>query len=655
MKKSLRFQYFPLILCAAATFFLYSYASTAAWNRMGDGTIYGISANLFFYAAASLIVMALYIISSAAVSLFGRNYYNFDKEDQAKPIEISLRVLNVFFLAVALFYLYKVYVSETLVYPLESMVSYIRQIVPHLPFFVFVLAGSAVTFFALESTKGTISSKTAGAVLFAAMNAIFLYCPNPVEDFGGAAIRHIHAYTNSIINVAHFVPYDEYNTSIYGHYGILYLPLVKLFGGRFTAITLAITLFGFLTFFASFRALSYVIKSDLIFFLTMAAASATTTVLNRRGQYYQVNPHRMLFPSLLLLLIMWEETSKRAENIRRSLILEWIFMSLAIVWNLETGVLCVLVLMCVKVFQCLNRHPLFSWATLKAIILTLPYLPISFSTAWALTGLYNILTGGGFNDLKTFIYPLLSSNFMIDTLHMPIMDSLGFYVFVIIVSGLCTLEFLRLRTTRVACNSTVVTLGFTISLSSLAMLVYFMNRPAFGNIEVSFMQFTFLLGMICDRIFLLPHNKKMEMLKSPQEILFIGTGFLAYFALTFIAISMMLETPEALTSRAGKVWENPTMRQIEAEMKEVVPKDTFAYGIGVPELYEDMGWDTGFYGIDFSDINRVNMRKIEKKLKDVPAVITTDTDFDATDWDLVTEWPTRVVSYHYYVRKGSHS
>lgn len=51
-------------------------------------------------------------------------------------------------------------------------------------------------------------------------------------------IWHTQAYTNSIINVARFAPYDNVRSSIYGHYGLIYLPFVKLLDDDFQAVAL---------------------------------------------------------------------------------------------------------------------------------------------------------------------------------------------------------------------------------------------------------------------------------------------------------------------------------------------------------------------------------------------------------------------------------
>ncbi|MEE3420467.1 MAG: hypothetical protein VZR02_05125 [Lachnospiraceae bacterium] len=651
MKKTFRFRYVPLILTAALIFLIYQYGSRASWNIYGDGSFRGISVNLVFYVVASLAVLVGYLLASFFTEHILRRFYNFDREDLAKPIQASLRALVLFFLAVAVFYLYKVYVSESLIYPDEGMENAVRQFVPHAPFFLFLFACSFVVFFLLEAVESAGESRTAGAVLFSFLNASLLYCPNPLEDAGSASVLHIHAYTASILQVAHAVPYGRESSSLYGHYGILYLPFVRLFGDSYRAIALSISLFGFLAFFAVFQSMRTVLRSDRIFFFAMTAASAATCICSRRGQYFQTNPHRMLFPCLLLLLITWEETGKTAENVRKWRISEWVFGSCAILWNTEMGLISVFALMLIKVFQALEKHPLFSLATGKQILMTLPYMPVDFLTAWAATGLYNLATGGGLPDFRTFLYPLMSRSFMVDTLRMPLQDPLAFYLLVLIVSYLCALSFLRMRIWRTKADEATVTVGFAAAISSLGCMAYFINRPVSRSIAVCLPQFAFLLALCADRIMILPKDHKLGMLLHPLDSLLTGTAFLTFFILFFTSVSTILELPGALESRATAVWKDSSMQTLESEIDGAVGKGTFAYGAGVPEVYQDLGWDTGLYGIDYADMDEADKERVETLVDKASSVLTTDNSFDTSDWELRNEWQTRALTFRYFVRK----
>ena len=48
------------------------------------------------------------------------------------------------------------------------------------------------------------------------------------------------------------------------------------------------------------------IERDSIYLLTVACICATTTLLTRRGVYYQINPHRLMFPVFAIACIAWE-------------------------------------------------------------------------------------------------------------------------------------------------------------------------------------------------------------------------------------------------------------------------------------------------------------------------------------------------------------
>ena len=51
-----------------------------------------------------------------------------------------------------------------------------------------------------------------------------------------------------------------------------------------------------------------------------------------------------------------------------------------------------------------------------------------------------------------------------------------------------------------------------------------------------------------------------------------------------------------------------------------VPKDTLAYGIGIPQIYYELGWDPQIYPTDFPDMNDENLAYIREAREGADAV-----------------------------------
>ena len=58
--------------------------------------------------------------------------------------------------------------------------------------------------------------------------------------------------------------------------------------------------------------------------------------------------------------------------------------------------------------------------------------------------------------------------------------------------------------------------------------------------------------------------------------------------------------------RVRSSWKTASLDEAVAAVQEAVPKDTYAFGTYVPEIYAALGWDTGCYMTDWSDINELN-------------------------------------------------
>ena len=88
---------------------------------------------------------------------------------------------------------------------------------------------------------------------------------------------------------------------------------------------------------------------------------------------------------------------------------------------------------------------------------------------------------------------------------------------------------------------------------------------------------------------------------------------------------------------------------IELISKEV-PPDTFAYGMGVPQLYYKLGWDPQIYPTDFPDRNKENLDYIRDELADQNAVFTSYPSILPEDFTLRKVYLVGFTEYGYYTR-----
>jgi hypothetical protein len=188
----------------------------------------------------------------------------------------------------------------------------------------------------------------------------------------------------------------------------LYRPLVHLLGNDYRAVLFSIAVFAFLTFMAACYTADVLIERDSIYLLTVACICATTTLLTRRGVYYQINPHRLMFPVFGTACIAWECRHPAEKFSLFRLFFRIVVCILAYVWNFETGFFTSAVF-AFDIF--LKVHYGESWIslrTLRTILLLILFVSGTFAAAVGVVNLYNAALGGGPVSFRQFVYPLFS-------------------------------------------------------------------------------------------------------------------------------------------------------------------------------------------------------------------------------------------------------
>ena len=128
---------------------------------------------------------------------------------------------------------------------------------------------------------------------------------------------HGEAYLESIYNVADSIPYEELTTGIYGHYGLFFLLPMKIFGAKAVVIQFLIALVGVVTDLAMLYCIHHLIKKNWVRLL-MALVVPVIPFAYRRTNYWQLQPHRLVFPMLLaayMLFCLRKKQSKKTATV----------------------------------------------------------------------------------------------------------------------------------------------------------------------------------------------------------------------------------------------------------------------------------------------------------------------------------------------------
>lgn len=484
-----------------------------------------------------------------------------------------------------------------------------RYIWHKLPFWLVVLFLTAEIVFFFFCYKGS-SLKLPDAALYILYGSLaLLICftyYTPAAFHGNSSSRlHIDAYFNSIYNVLHGSPYSEYVTSIYGHYGILYKLPLKILGGDFVDFVLLNAVLGALSFLAMFLCLHFMVKNNLLRIL--GCISMTFPYLTMRsGIYWQVWPHRILFMSLMLFFAAACVHFKKRNAV--TCILGYLLSMLGILWNTESGLFCAIAWAGFWILRILCQKRNRFRKILLSGALHLISVVLCFLGAYGIVGIYNICHGGTFNTISEFLFPLLTKSYMDDWLRvdLPLYPSAympAIALFLLSAAwGISHMKFFHKNET--AANISVPCFAFFTSVLSLGQMTYFANRAAYHNLDICHLPAILMTCMLAE--------PGMRFLKQFQLKKCTDYHPLQIYRGTFTALSLAM----LVTITTGTVIQygdtadlklafhnEQENRDFAAQIVANVPENTYAFGIGIPELYAMLRWDTQCYTLDFADIS----------------------------------------------------
>lgn len=418
---------------------------------------------------------------------------------------------------------------------------------------------------------------------------------------------HMDAYFNSIYNVLHGNAYSHYTTSIYGHYGIFYKLPLKLLGGDFIDFIFLNACIGALCFAAMFAALHLIVRNNLLRF--MGAVAMTLPVLSMRsGIYWQLWPHRILFMTLMLC---YGAACVRFRKLNRlTCILGYVLAMAATLWNTESGLFCAVAWSGFWILRTLCDHSHSFMRSIAGILLQLLGLISSFAGAYAIVELYNISCGSSPAGIREFLFPLLQSSYMDDLLRVDLPEfpssyiTVLFVLFLAIAWGISHMRFFG--KCEDICSFTVLRpcFAFMTAVLTLGQLTYFINRAAYHNLEICHLPCILLLCLLAENGMQFIKTFKISRLSAFSA----SQVFHGAFTVTALIVLLCLCTGNAIqygynTSLREQLHNQEEVHDFAANVAANIPENTYGFGIGVPEIYAILRWDTQCYTLDFADLS----------------------------------------------------
>ena len=553
--------------------------------------------NLLTYAVTVILFCVTYLLFSLLLNRTVKNNI-FDRPGAALTVSLILLAGNLIFLIV-------MYILEVNVYGSVSA-RYIWHTIPLWLVMLCLAAGSV--FFLLCVQKTTVSVK--GPALFplygllTILTAYNFYTP-AVYLRDEPDRLHMDAYFNSIYNVLHGSPYTENTTSIYGHYAILYKFPLKLLGGDLIDFILLNSLIGGLCFLAMFLALHFIVKNNLLRILGSIAMTFPVLAM-RSGIYWQLWPHRILFMSLMFCYAAFCVRFRKLNIL--TCVLGYLLSAVGILWNTESGLFCAAAWAGFWILRLFCDKEKKSAAVVSGILFHLMGIVLSFLAAYGVVELYNLSCGGGLIGVREFLFPLLQSSYMDGLLRVDLPEFPAAYMVILVLLFLAAawgISHMRwLRKHQEPEDILLPCFSFFAAVLSLGQITYFINRAAYHNLEICHLPAILLLCLFAER-----GMDTFRKFRIKNYRRFSGCQiFHGAFTVTALIVLLTVCTGNFIqyglnTGLRSELHNKQDINDFAAHVAAHIPENTYAFGIGVPEIYAILRWDTQCYTLDFADLS----------------------------------------------------
>lgn len=571
--------------------------------------------------------MVFYVMSCAVfviITLFSYSLL-YSKKETTSPTNIKIR--STLPVAALCIWMVLFYINELKAeHPLDGDV--IRHNFPFFLWITLMLIGTAICLFIMRKDPSEKTLKIRKRIrafvtlLFTVGTSVQFYAPNIFQDIQGGTY-HSHAYTNSIINVCWLIPYSHNLESLYGHYAILYMPILKLLHKFFHidyltgifAVTAVIAGISILLF---AYVLDYFAKNDLIFYLGLFAIGEEYFTLMQGGVYMQVHPHRMIFPILLVALALWEYRTQKKHNI-----LAVILLTLSFVWSTEVGIVTMLSFALYRWAEHIMDGQAFSIRKIMLLLREiLLYAVLPFALTYLVINGYNLLVGGNILGFEEFMYPLISDRGYIGNIELPLPDVTHAWIgasilFLVVV---CIILF---RIFFSGSEKGRNPFYFLLGIMSLGLMLYYINRPVESCIFITMFLMLILQAVILQKsqdMYLEWKEAKDSLFAKPDRFLFLSLRIITTFILFIMAFDSIYSMPKAWKTSSETIWKRDELIEFTEHIYNQIPPDAVSFGEGVPELMSLIDRDTHLHTTEWSYLNMPldTMEEIRYDLEDEP-------------------------------------
>lgn len=342
-------------------------------------------------------------------------------------------------------------------------------------------------------------------------------------------VYHHTSHFTSAFFINNGIPYQENMYSILGHYAILMEPFFKIFGFNVETYSILLDIFFAISIISIIIVIFLLIKNP--FYINIALLLLLYCYFTLDNERPRFIVFRMFFPSIMILYITILNSKK---NILL-LIVGYLLSSLAILFNPESGLICLFSLVITNIYTYCYDYTLKDKKFYINIFIFILMSLFSLLLALIILNLYNVhILGGDKQSIELLLFPLLSGQVsFINSFYLNNMDSI--YILLVLVLIFTFLVYLYKMNIFKKKQHLKLHIHYPIlifiSILGLGLYSYNMNRYGAGHNVIVFPMLVILIPFILNKL-----DNSLDILNNSLEndIICIKNIFIYLFILTIL-------------------------------------------------------------------------------------------------------------------------
>lgn len=588
---------FPLIMAVSVSAFVGSAAILEIAEDMGLLAAFLCRSNIIKYAFTLFVFALTFVVTcvaSWAIPAKGQSVFNRELEKKTYR-----RLLLSAILVVGALLLHRRFFAEIndFAIPLYATTLHMIPLGCALPLTV---ATALVALFFSRSKKD-ISSRWVVPGYLAALGLTF--AATLLLDPTQGDLYHGVAYLESVYNVLHGVPYTWETTGIYGHYALFLAPVLHLIGSNSLAVMLLMSALLCGSSALCIYCIHNLVEKNWLRVLG-AFACCMCLITLRTSNYWQLQPHRILFPMLVSAWLVYL-TNKNRWGIWE-LLTSWLVSVAAVLWNTESGIFCAIALAAAFLVHDLQTRRWYQPEMLLRYALHIILIIGSVVAAIGVMNVYNFLCGYRTPEISLFFFPMGIPDYMDGMLRYDLTLENDAWVYALVLFS--ALLLVGLYHTSMfgrqpeGASARYAPLCVAVAVMGLLSFSYYANRAAYFNLEIIF-QLACIAMCLFWRMLSNAWEKKTEAPRTRKRLAQAVISAVCLAVMAVLAMQSVVFAGKCIRRSADSGhYTTQTLQEICEIWRENVPQDTFAFGMGVSIVYEELGWDPGGRYRDFPDL-----------------------------------------------------